>query len=176
MNNFKTLREQAFEANLEVPRQGLAIYTFGNVSAFDNASGVFAIKPSGVSYNTLTVDCMVVVDLEGNTVWGKLRPSSDMETHRVLYQTFTGIGGITHTHSTFATAWAQAGCNVPVLGTTHSDHSAEEIPCTAFLGEAAVKGDYERETGNLIAETFKGLGKNPSHLQMILVAGHGPFT
>jgi L-ribulose-5-phosphate 4-epimerase len=176
MNNFKTLREQAFEANLEIKRRNLAIYTFGNVSAFDKDSGVFAIKPSGVSYDALTTDSMVVVDLDGKTVFGNLRPSSDMETHRTLYQKFTGIGGITHTHSTFATAWAQSGCNVPVLGTTHADYNAGEILCTPLISEAAVKGNYEQETGNLIAETLRTLGKNPLHLQMILVAGHGPFT
>jgi L-ribulose-5-phosphate 4-epimerase len=176
MNDYKTLREQAFEANMEIPRRGLAIYTWGNVSAFDNAAGVFAIKPSGVSYEALNPDSMVVIDLEGKIILGKLRPSSDTETHRCLYQTFADIGGITHTHSTFATAWAQAGRSVPVLGTTHADHGAEEIPCTAFLSEAAVQNAYELETGKLIIETFKTLEKNPLHMQMILVAGHGPFA
>jgi L-ribulose-5-phosphate 4-epimerase len=176
MSDYKTLREQAFEANMEIPKRGLAIYTWGNVSAFDSAAGVFAIKPSGVSYEELKTDSMVVVDLEGKTVWGKLRPSSDTQTHRVLYKSFAGIGGVTHTHSSFATAWAQAGRAVPVFGTTHADHDAEEIPCTAFLSEAAVKGNYELETGNLIVETFGKLGRNPLHSQMVLVAGHGPFT
>jgi L-ribulose-5-phosphate 4-epimerase len=176
VSEFKTLREQAYEANLEIPKQRLAIYTWGNVSAFDSSAGVFAIKPSGVSYNVLTADSMVVVDLEGKIAWGKLQPSSDTRTHRVLYRTFTGIGGITHTHSTYATAWAQAGRVVPVYGTTHADHCTEGIPCTAFLSEAMVKGDYELETGNLIVNTFEKLGKNPLHLQMVLVAGHGPFT
>jgi len=176
MGDFKSLREQAFEANMEIPRRALAIYTWGNVSAFDGAAGVFAIKPSGISYDALTVDSIVVVDLEGKVAWGSLRPSSDTETHRVLYRAFAGIGGITHTHSTYATAWAQAGRGVPVLGTTHADHCAHEIPCTAFVSEQAVQGDYERETGNLIVETFKTLGKNPLHVQMALVAGHGPFA
>ena len=178
MGEYQTLREQAFEANLEIPRRGLAMYTWGNVSAFNAAAGVFAIKPSGVSYEALTADSMVVVDLEGKTVWGKLRPSSDTETHRALYRAFAdaNIGGITHTHSTFAAAWAQAGRGVPVFGTTHADHGAEEIPCTAFLSEEAVKSGYEWETGSLIAETFKTLGKNPAFMQMVLVAGHGPFT
>jgi len=175
MSDYKTLREQAFEANMEIPKRGLAIYTWGNVSAFDKTAGVFAIKPSGVSYDDLSAEKMVVVDLEGKIVWGNLRPSSDTDTHLVLYKSFSGIGGVTHTHSPFAAAWAQAGKNVPVLGTTHADH-AEEIPCTKFLTEEAVKKAYELETGNLIAETFKSLGKNPLHLQMILVAGHGPFT
>ena len=179
MSDFKTLREQAFEANVEIPRRALAIYTWGNVSAFDSAAGVFAIKPSGVSYDSLTADSIVVVDLEGKVAWGKLRPSSDTETHRIMYRDFSagsGIGGITHTHSTFATAWAQTGRGIPVFGTTHADHCTEEIPCTAFLSEQAVKGNYERETGNLIVETFRALGKNPAQTQMVLVAGHGPFA
>jgi len=176
MSEYKTLREQAFEANLEIPKQGLAIYTWGNVSAFDSAAGVFAIKPSGVSYGDLTADSMVVVDLEGKIVWGKLKPSSDTDTHMVLYKEFPGIGGVTHTHSTFATAWAQAGRVVPVLGTTHADHGAEGIPCTDFLSEEAVKNAYEYETGKLITGTFKTQDKNPLFLQMVLVAGHGPFT
>ena len=176
MGEYTTLREQAYEANLEIPRRGLAIYTWGNVSAFDRAAGVFAIKPSGVSYEALTADSMVVVDLEGKIVWGKLRPSSDTETHRVLYRSFPGIGGVTHTHSTYATAWAQAGRGAPVFGTTHADHGAEEIPCTRLLSEAEVKSNYELETGNLIAETFAKKGLNPSHMQMVLAAGHGPFT
>ncbi|MCL2127253.1 MAG: L-ribulose-5-phosphate 4-epimerase AraD [Treponema sp.] len=174
--DYKSLREQAYEANLEIPKRGLAIYTWGNVSAFDSDTGVFAIKPSGVSYDSLTADSMVVVDLEGRTVWGKLRPSSDTETHRVLYRAFSGIGGITHTHSTYAVAWAQAGRGVPVFGTTHADHDPDEIPCTALLSEAAVKGGYELETGSLITGTFRDLGKDPSHFQMVLVAGHGPFA
>ena len=176
MADFKTLRDQAFEANLEIPKRGLAIYTWGNVSAFDSTAGVFAIKPSGLAYDALTADSMVVVDLDGKIVWGKLRPSSDTETHRILYREFSGIGGVTHTHSTFATAWAQAGRGVPVYGTTHADHGAEEIPCTGFLCEAAVNSGYELETGKLIAGTFNKLGKNPSHMQMVLVAGHGPFA
>lgn len=176
MGNFKNLCEQAFEANLEIPKRGLAIYTWGNVSAYDSSAGVFAIKPSGVSYEKLTPDSMVVVDLDGKIVFGKLRPSSDTETHRVLYRSFSGIGGITHTHSAFAVSWAQAGCCVPVFGTTHADHGAQEIPCTAFLSEEAVKKAYETETGNLIADTFRSLDKNPVHLQMVLVAGHGPFA
>jgi L-ribulose-5-phosphate 4-epimerase len=176
MNDYKTLREQAYEGNMEIPKRGLAIYTWGNVSAYDKAAGVFAIKPSGVSYEALNPDSMVVIDLEGKNVMGKLKPSTDTETHRCLYQAFAGIGGITHTHSAFATAWAQAGQNIPVLGTTHADHSAEEIPCTAFLSETAVQNAYEWETGKLIIETFKMLKKNPLHMQMVLVAGHGPFT
>jgi L-ribulose-5-phosphate 4-epimerase len=176
MDVYKTLREEAYEANMEIPRRNLAIYTWGNVSAFDSGLAVFAIKPSGVAYDELTPDRMAVVDLEGKTVYGNLRPSSDTETHRVLYREFRGIGGITHTHSTYAVAWAQARKPVPVLGTTHADYGAETIPCSEYMSEEAVKRNYERETGNLIAETFRKQGKNPLFMPMILVAGHGPFT
>lgn len=161
---------------MEIPQRGLAIYTWGNVSAFDRNAGVFAIKPSGISYEVLQADDMVVVDLEGKVAWGSRRPSSDTETHRILYCAFQGIGGITHTHSPYATAWAQAGRNVPVFGTTHADLGFGEIPCTAYIGEDAVNSGYERETGSLIAGTFRALNKDPLHLPMALVAGHGPFT
>jgi len=182
VENYKSLKEEAFEANLEIPRRNLAIYTWGNVSAFDPARGVFAIKPSGVSYDKLTAESMVVVDLEGAVVEGSLNPSSDTETHRILYREFSAfsgagaIRGITHTHSPYAVAWAQAGFSVPVFGTTHADHGAEEIPCTEFMSEEAVKANYELETGNLIVDTFRKKGKNPAHMAMVLVAGHGPFA
>ena len=182
MDPYKTLREEALEANLEIPKQKLAIYTWGNVSAFDPAKGVFAIKPSGVPYDELDADSMVLVDLEGTVVDSKFKPSSDTETHRILYREFTKwencgeLKGICHTHSVYAVAWAQAAKAVPVYGTTHADHGAEEIPCTAFLSEDAVKGDYEKETGILIAKTFKKSGKNPAFMPMVLVAGHGPFS
>jgi L-ribulose-5-phosphate 4-epimerase len=176
MDAYKTLREEAFEANLEIKKQNLAIYTWGNVSAFDSGRGVFAIKPSGVPYDKLTPESMVVVDLEGNIVEGKLNPSSDTKTHQVLYREFTNIKGITHTHSPYAVAWAQARKSVPVFGTTHADHGTEEVPCTEYMNEEAVKNNYELETGNLIVETFKKRGLNPAHVNMVLVAGHGPFT
>lgn len=181
MDPYRALREEAFLANLEIPRRNLAIYTWGNVSAFDPSRAVFAIKPSGVAYEKLSADSMVVVDLEGTVVDGGLRPSSDTETHRVIYREFArlpggGIRGITHTHSPYAVAWAQARRSVPVFGTTHADHGAEEIPCTEIMNEDAVRGDYELETGKLITETFRKSGKNPLHMTMVLVAGHGPFT
>jgi L-ribulose-5-phosphate 4-epimerase len=176
MDIYKTLREQAFEANLEIPRHNLAIYTWGNVSAFDKDRGIFAIKPSGVAYDALSPEAMVVLDLDGMVVAGKLNPSSDTETHRVLYREFSGIQGITHTHSAYAVAWAQALKSVPVFGTTHADHGAEEIPCTPLMDEEAVKHNYELETGNLIVYTFRNQHKNPSHMPMVLVGGHGPFT
>jgi L-ribulose-5-phosphate 4-epimerase len=182
--SFKSLKEEAWEANMEIPRRGLAIYTWGNVSAFDPEKAVFAIKPSGVAYDVLRAEDMVVVDLDGAIAEGKLNPSSDTETHRILYREFVRLAaggavtirGITHTHSTYAVAFAQARRPVPVYGTTHADHGAEEIPCTEYMSEEAVKNNYELETGNLIVETFKKQGKNPLHIPMILVAGHGPFT
>jgi L-ribulose-5-phosphate 4-epimerase len=176
MDNYKTLREEAFEANLEIKNQNLAIYTWGNVSAFDPEKGVFAIKPSGVPYDKLSPDSMVLVDLDGKIVEGKLNPSSDTKTHQVLYQEFSGIKGITHTHSTYAVAWAQARKPVPVFGTTHADHGTLEIPCTEFMSPQAVKNNYELETGNLIVEHFKKNVLNHSNVTMVLVAGHGPFT
>jgi L-ribulose-5-phosphate 4-epimerase len=176
MDQYKTLREEAWEANMEIPRQRLAIYTWGNVSAFDRAKSVFAIKPSGVSYDKLTPDSMVIVDLEGKVVEGNLNPSSDTETHKVLYKKFPAIQGITHTHSTYAVAWAQAARPVPVFGTTHADHGAEPIPCTPFMDTQAVQNNYELETGNLIVTTFREQKKDPSTMPMALVAGHGPFT
>jgi L-ribulose-5-phosphate 4-epimerase len=176
INRYKTLREEAYEANLEIPRRGLAIYTWGNVSAFDPAQGVFAIKPSGVAYDVLSPENMIIVDLEGKLVDGDLQPSSDTNTHLVLYRNFQNIGGITHTHSPYAVAWAQAQRAIPVYGTTHADHGAEEIPCTEIMDDDAVRNNYELETGNLIVETFKKRNLNPVHMNMILVAGHGPFT
>lgn len=171
---YRELKERAWEANLEIPRRGLAIYTFGNVSAFDAARGVVAIKPSGVDYEQLKVEDMVVVDLVGHRVEGSLRPSSDTRTHLVLYRAFEGLGGIVHTHSTYATGWAQACRPIPILGTTHADHLAEDVPCTKLMSPEAVQADYETETGSQILACFHG--RNPRHVPMVLVAGHGPFT
>jgi L-ribulose-5-phosphate 4-epimerase len=180
MDIYKSLKEEACEANREIPRRNLAIYTWGNVSAFDPTHGVFAIKPSGVDYDKLTPSSMVIVDLEGRVVEGSLNPSSDTATHRVLYREFSRAGlslrGITHTHSPYAAAWAQARRPVPVFGTTHADYGAEAIPCTEYIGEEVTKHNYEEETGNLIADTFRKQNKNPQYMPMVLVAGHGPFT
>jgi L-ribulose-5-phosphate 4-epimerase len=173
-SEFQELKERAWEANLEIPRRGLAIYTFGNVSAFDPARGVVAIKPSGVDYDQLSIEDMVVIDLDGKTLEGELRPSSDTRTHLVLYRAFQGIGGIVHTHSTYATGWAQACSPIPIFGTTHADHLAEDVPCTEIMSEQAVRSDYELETGNQILACFQN--RDPLHTPMVLVAGHGPFT
>jgi L-ribulose-5-phosphate 4-epimerase len=172
----KMLREEAYEANLEIQRRNLAIYTWGNSSAFDAGRGIFAIKPSGVEYNKLTPKKMVLVDLEGTVIDSKLKPSSDTKTHLVLYREFKGIHGITHTHSPYAAAWAQAKKAVPVFGTTHADHCAYEIPCTAFMNSQEVNNNYELETGNLIIKTFKTGSLDYMRITMTLVAGHGPFT
>ena len=180
MSKYQTIKEQAFAANMEIPAQHLALYTWGNVSAFDKAAGVFAIKPSGVPYPELTVDSMVVVDLDGKVVEGDLRPSSDTPTHVVLYKEFAvkdgaNINGIIHTHSTFAVSWAQAMKPIPLFGTTHADHIQTEVPCTPYLSEEAVKNDYEKETGDLIVSHFRSLKLNPAEVNMCLVGGHGPF-
>jgi L-ribulose-5-phosphate 4-epimerase len=173
-SSYGELKAQAWEANMEIPRRGLAIYTFGNVSAFDRQRGVFAIKPSGVAYEGLTANDMVVVDLEGKVIEGSLRPSSDTKTHVALYRAFPSIGGIVHTHSTYATAWAQACLPIPLYGTTHADHLAEDVPCTALMSADAVSGDYEAETGAQIVDCFRA--RNPEETPMVLVAGHAPFT
>jgi L-ribulose-5-phosphate 4-epimerase len=176
MDIYKTLREETFEANMEIKRRSLAIYTWGNASALDTDKGVFAIKPSGVSYDELKPEMIVLLDLDGKVVDGKLKPSSDTKTHQVLYREFKGIRGVTHTHSPYAVAWAQAGKAVPVFGTTHADHCAREIPCTEYISPEAVKNDYELETGNLIVDTFRRRSLDPAQITMVLTAGHGPFT
>lgn len=181
MSKYSSLKEEAWAANEEIPARGLALYTWGNVSAFDPALGVFAIKPSGVPYPELTADMMVVLDLDGNVVEGTLNPSSDTPTHRVLYREFAVAGkadvrGIIHTHSTHAVAWAQACRSIPLFGTTHADHIQTPVPCTDYLSREAVEKDYELETGNLIVETFRRRGLKPSEVSMVLVGGHGPFA
>jgi len=170
----RDLKERAYEANLEIPRRGLAIYTFGNASAFDPERGVLAIKPSGVAYEDLRVEDIVVLDLEERIVEGKLRPSSDTRTHVVLYRAFRGVGGVVHTHSTYATAWAQARLPIPIYGTTHADYLPEDVPCTAPLSDEAVERDYEAETGRQIADCFRE--RDPLETPMVLVAGHGAFA
>jgi len=174
MSRYQSLKEEAWEANMELPKREIVIYTFGNVSALDKNRGVFAIKPSGVPYADLKARDMVIVDLENHVVEGRLNPSSDTKTHMVLYREFQGIGGITHTHSPYATAWAQAGRAIPVYGTTHADHLAVDIPCTALMTDMAIQGDYEEETGHQIVQAFQSM--NPLEVQMILVTGHGPFA
>lgn len=168
------LKEKVCRANLDLVRHGLVIFTWGNVSAIDPESGLVVIKPSGVSYDSMKASDMVVVDMDGKVVEGDLNPSSDTPTHLVLYKAFPEIGGVVHTHSTYATAWAQAGIDIPNIGTTHADYFHDAVPCTADMSRAQVEGEYELETGNVIVERFKGL--NPVHTPGVLVKNHGPFT
>jgi len=174
MSAIGDLKSIAWQCNMELPRNNLVLHTFGNASAIDRKLGYVAIKPSGVSYSKLTERDMVVVDLENNVVDGKLRPSSDTKTHTLLYKNFPDIGGVVHTHSTYATAWAQAMMPVPILGTTHADHAPGDIPCTAVMDDKMINGDYEVETGNQILNVFKK--HSYSETPMVLVACHGPFT
>ena len=168
------LKEKVFHANLDLVKHGLVIFTWGNVSGIDHETGLVVIKPSGVDYDTMKVDDMVVVDLDGNVVEGNLRPSSDTPTHLAIYKAFPEVGGVVHTHSTYATAWAQAGKDIPNIGTTHADYFHKAIPCTDDMTEAEVKGDYELETGNVIIKRFEGM--NPMHTPGVLVKNHGPFA
>ena len=168
------LKEKVWKANLDLVKHGLVIFTWGNVSAIDRKSGLVVIKPSGVDYDTMKPSDMVVVDLDGKVVEGELNPSSDTPTHLVLYRAFPNIGGVVHTHSTYATAWAQAGVDIPNIGTTHADYFHDDIPCTRNMKKSEVFGEYEKETGNVIVERFKGM--NPDDTPAVLVRNHGPFA
>ncbi|SFB73812.1 L-ribulose-5-phosphate 4-epimerase [Tropicimonas isoalkanivorans] len=170
----KDLRDAVLDANLELNRRGVVLYTWGNVSAIDRDSGLIVIKPSGVAYDAMTADDMVVVSLDNEVVWGSNKPSSDTRTHTALYRAFPEIGGVAHTHSTHAVAWAQARRAIPCLGTTQADYCAGEVPCTAPLPPDEVQRDYETATGDAIIRRFQGL--DPVAVPMVLVAGHGPFT
>ncbi len=171
---FEELKQRVFEANIELWKSGLVVGTWGNVSEVDRESGVVAIKPSGVSYDIMTTEDIVVVDLEGKKVEGKLNPSSDTPTHLELYRNFKEIGGITHTHSSMATSFAQAGCSVKALGTTHHDYFYGDVPCTRQMTKEEIETDYELNTGKVIVETFENI--NPKHIPAVLVNQHGPFT
>ena len=168
------LKEKVFKANLDLVKHGLVIFTWGNVSAIDREKGLVVIKPSGVAYEDMRVEDMVVLDLNGKKVDGKLKPSSDTATHLELYKAFPEIGGVVHTHSTFATAWSQAGMSIPNIGTTHADYFSREIPCTRDMNEEEVMGEYEKQTGLVIVEAFKDI--NPVQVPGVLVKNHGPFT
>lgn len=168
------LKNSVLSANLELVKCGLVIHTWGNASGIDRDSSVVWIKPSGVPYDTLTADDMVPVDLDGNVAGDHLKPSSDTPTHLILYKAFPGIGGVVHTHSPYATAWAQAGLDIPCLGTTHADCFRGPVPCTADLTEDQLKGEFEKETGIAIVERFRDL--DPMYTPGVLVKNHGPFT
>lgn len=172
----EALKEQVYLANMELPKRGLVTYTWGNVSGIDREKGLFVIKPSGVGYDVLKPSDMVVVDLQGNRVEGELNPSSDTKTHVVLYNAFPEIGGIVHTHSPYAVAWAQAGEDLPCYGTTHADYFYGSVPCARHLTQEELLEDYERNTGVTIVETFRERGIDPKAVPAVLCYSHGPFT
>lgn len=174
MSSLKELKERVWRCNKELPQLGLVIRVFGNVSGIDREKGFVAIKPSGVMYDDLTVENIVVVDLDDRIVEGKLRPSSDTKTHTYLYRAFPEIGGVVHTHSTYAVAWAQAMKPIPVMGTTHADLLETDVPCTGLMSDEMIAGDYEKETGKQIVNAFASLSYK--EIPMVLVGGHGPFT
>jgi L-ribulose-5-phosphate 4-epimerase len=176
MSQYDSIKLSAYKANMKLPQLGLVIFTFGNVSAVDRSKGVFAIKPSGVPYEELSPEKMVIVDFDGKTVEGKLRPSSDTKTHAVLYKHWEKIGGIVHTHSTYATAWAQAQRDIPIFGTTHADHNTVDIPCAPPMSDEMIRGDYEYETGFQIMNCLKDRKLSYEEIEMILVGNHAPFT
>ena len=176
MSKYDHKREQAYEANMQLPKLELVLFTFGNVSACDRQLGLFAIKPSGVAYEELSPEKMVIVDFDGKTVDGTLRPSSDTKTHAVLYKNWDSIGGIVHTHSTYATAWAQAQRDIPIFGTTHADHNTVDIPCAPPMEDAMIEGDYEYQTGFQILNCFNDKKLDYKEVEMVLVGNHAPFT
>jgi L-ribulose-5-phosphate 4-epimerase len=174
--SFDALKQRVLQANLELPRRGLVSFTWGNASACDRERGAVVIKPSGVPYDRMSVDDLVVVDLQGQQIEGHCHPSSDLPTHLQLYRGFPAIGGLVHTHSTWATVWAQAHRAIPALGTTHADYFHGPVPCTRELTEFQTRGDYERETGRVIVQRFERDGLDPLEMPAILVASHGPFA
>ena len=173
-NMLENLKEEVYTANMDLVKHGLVIFTWGNVSGIDREKGLVVIKPSGVDYDVMKPEDMVVVDLQGNIVEGNLKPSSDTPTHLAIYRAWPEVGSVVHTHSTFATGWSQAGLDIPNIGTTHADYFHEAIPCTADMTEEEVNGAYELETGNVIIKRFEGM--NPMHTPGVLVKNHGPFA
>lgn len=176
MSQYQKIKEEAYEANMQLPKLGLVLFTFGNASAVDREKKVFAIKPSGVPYEDLKPEDMVIVDFDNNIIEGNMRPSSDTKTHAVLYKHWESIGGIVHTHSTHATAWAQTQLDIPIYGTTHADHLAFDIPCAPVMSDEMIEGDYEYETGFQIMDCFKDKNITPEEVPMVIVANHAPFT
>ncbi|MCF3108585.1 L-ribulose-5-phosphate 4-epimerase AraD [Niabella sp. CC-SYL272] len=173
---YEAIRQKAFEANMQLPELGLVLFTFGNASEADHNEGIFAIKPSGVAYTDLTPEKMVIVDFDGKTVDGTLNPSSDTQTHAVLYKHWRETGGIVHTHSTYATAWAQSLRAIPIYGTTHADYNIVNIPCALPMDDAMIQGEYEVETGHQVLNHFKENGLDYREVEMILIGNHAPFT
>lgn len=176
MSKFIELKRECYEANMQLPELDLVVYTFGNVSAVDRSEGVFAIKPSGVPYEKLKAEDIVICDFDAKIVEGEMRPSSDTKTHAYLYKEWENIGGIVHTHSLYGVAWAQAQMDVPILGTTHADHLTKDIPCAPPMADELIAGDYEHMTGKQILDCFEEKGLSYEEVEMILVGNHGPFT
>ncbi len=176
MSQYDALKETAYEANMQLPKLGLVLFTFGNVSVADRSKNVFAIKPSGVPYEDLSPEKMVILDFDMTILEGSLRPSSDTKTHAVLYKNWPSVNSIVHTHSTYATAWAQSQLDIPILGTTHADHTTTDIPCAPPMSDEMIQHDYETETGHQIIQCFKDRQLDPKETEMMLVGNHAPFT
>jgi len=176
MSKYQYIKQSAYEANMQLPKLNLVLFTFGNVSAADHDLGVFAIKPSGVPYEDLSPEKMVIVDFDGNTIEGDLRPSSDTKTHAVLYKHWSDINGIVHTHSTYATAWAQSQRCIPIFGTTHADYLTVDVPCAPPMNDEMIQGNYEYQTGFQIMDHFEKKGLDHKEVEMVLVGNHAPFS
>ena len=176
LSEFKDLKQECYEANMQLNALNLVIYTFGNVSAVDREKGVFAIKPSGVPYEDLKPEDIVILDFDNNIVEGNMRPSSDTKTHSYLYKNWKDIGGVAHTHATYSVAWAQAQRDIPIFGTTHADHLTTDIPCAPPMSDELIEGNYEHNTGIQILECFRGKELSYKEVEMVLIGNHGPFT
>lgn len=176
MSKYKELKRECYEANMELPKLDLVVYTFGNVSAVDRNEGVFAIKPSGVPYEDLKVEDIVIVDFDNELVEGSMRPSSDTKTHAYLYREWEEIGGVSHTHATYSVAWAQAQRDIPIFGTTHADHLTNDIPCAPPMSDELIEGDYEHMTGKQIMDCFASKNLSYKEVEMVLIGNHGPFA
>jgi L-ribulose-5-phosphate 4-epimerase len=175
-SKYKDLKQECYEANMQLQALGLVVYTFGNVSAVDRNEGVFAIKPSGVPYEVLKPEDMVILDFDNNIIEGTMRPSSDTKTHSYLYKHWENIGGIAHTHATYSCAWAQSQLDIPIFGTTHADHLTSDIPCASPMSDDLIQGNYEHNTGIQIIDCFKNKGLSYEEVEMILIGNHGPFA
>ncbi|MFV5683913.1 L-ribulose-5-phosphate 4-epimerase [Flavobacterium sp. GB2R13] len=173
---YKDLKQECYEANMQLNALNLVVYTFGNVSAVDRKNGVFAIKPSGVPYEDLKLEDIVIVDFDNNIIEGNMRPSSDTKTHAYLYKNWPNIGGVAHTHATYSVAWAQAQRDIPIFGTTHADHLTTDIPCAAPMADALIEGNYEHNTGIQILDCFKEKNLSYEEVEMVLIGNHGPFA
>jgi L-ribulose-5-phosphate 4-epimerase len=173
---YKDLKQECYEANMQLNALNLVVYTFGNVSAVDRKNGVFAIKPSGVPYEDLKPEDIVIVDFDNNIIEGTMRPSSDTKTHAYLYKNWPNIGGVAHTHATYSVAWAQSQRDIPIFGTTHADHLTSDIPCAAPMNDSLIEGNYEHNTGIQILDCFKEKNLSYEEVEMILIGNHGPFT